>query len=57
MDGTETIIRKYFLLLRPQKRRPKEVNNCYRRHIPKITQKNAFFVIGRNQTFLYNDLP
>ena len=57
MDGTETIIRKYFVLLRPQKRRPKEVNNCYRRHIPKITQKNAFFVIGRNQTFLYNDLP
>ena len=29
MDGTETIIRKYFMLVWHHKRRPKEVNNCY----------------------------
>ena len=28
-DGTETIIREYFVLVRYQKRRPKEVDTCY----------------------------
>ena len=31
MDGTEKIIRKYFVLVRHQKLCPKEVNNCYTR--------------------------